>query len=77
MAGAIPVTELGLRICWTTFRYTIFHRRRIYTEEKAKFVAASWGKKLCQFLATLAILHQDELKNRVQISLFFTSSWSK
>ena len=36
------------------------HRRRIYTEEKTKVVAASWGTKFLQFLAALAILHQDE-----------------
>ena len=27
--------------------------RRIYAEEKAKVVAASWGKELLQFLAAL------------------------
>ena len=53
---------------------TFYHRRRIYTEEKAKVVAASW-RKLLQFLAMLAVFHQDELKNRVQINLFFNSSW--
>ena len=31
------------------------HRRRIYTEEKAKVVAATWGTELLQFLAALAI----------------------
>ena len=31
---------------------------RIYTEEKAKVVAAAWGTELLQFLAALAILHQ-------------------
>ena len=35
------------------------HRGRIYTEEKAKVVAAAWGTELLQFLAALAILHQD------------------
>ena len=34
------------------------HRRRIYTEEKSKVVAAAWGTELIQFRATLAILHQ-------------------
>ena len=38
------------------------HIRRTYTEEKAKVVAAVWGKELIQFLAILAILHQDALK---------------
>ena len=38
--------------------------RRIFTEEKAKVVAISWGTEFIQFFAALAILHQDELKNR-------------
>ena len=37
----------------------------IMTEEKAKLVAAAWGTELIQFLAALAILHQDDLKNRM------------
>ena len=37
--------------------------RRIYTEEKANVVAASWGTELIQLLAALAILHQGELRN--------------
>ena len=37
------------------------HRRRIYTEEKAKVVAAVWGTELIQFLATLQIYRQDYL----------------
>ena len=52
-----------------------YHRRRIYTEEKAKVVAASWGTELLQFLATLAILQQDEMKNRLKCTLFFNSFW--
>ena len=39
--------------------------RRINTEEKAKVVAAAWGKELIQFLAAIAILHQDDLKKRI------------
>ena len=54
------------------------HRRRIYTEENVKVVVAAWGTELLQFLAALAILHQGELKNRVQISQFFNSpGWKK
>ena len=41
----------------------LHHRRKIKTEEKAKVVAADYGAKLIQFLAALAILHQDDLKN--------------
>ena len=30
-----------------------YNRRRIYTEEKEKFVAAVWGKEFISFLANL------------------------
>ena len=40
------------------------------TEAKAKVVAAVWGTELIQFLAVLAILHQDDLKQEM------TSSYS-
>ena len=39
--------------------------RRIYTEEKAKVVAAVWGIECIQFLAALAVLHQDYMKKRM------------
>ena len=41
------------------------HTRRIYTEDKPMVVAASWGTELLKFLAALAILHRDNLKNRL------------
>ena len=41
------------------------HRRRIKKEEKAKVVAAVWGKELIHFLDALAIFHQDDLKKRM------------
>ena len=44
------------------------HRRRIYTEEKAKVVAVVWGREFMKFLSALAILHQDDLKNRTNSS---------
>ena len=45
------------------------HRRRTYTEEKVKVVAAVWGTPFIQFLCrTIAILHQDDLKNRMNSS---------
>ena len=34
---------------------TVLHRIRIYTEERAKIVAAVWGTELIQFLAALQI----------------------
>ena len=41
-------------------------RRRIKKEDKGKVVAAVWGTELIQFLAALAILHQQgDLKNRM------------
>ena len=45
-------------------------RRRIYkyTEEKAKVVAAVFGREFIKFLAALAILHKDNLKNRMNSS---------
>ena len=39
-------------------RQGVAHRRRMYTEETAKVVAAAWGTECIQFLATLAVLHQ-------------------
>ena len=44
---------------------TYVHRRKIYTEEKAKVVAAAWGIELLQFPAAPAILSQDKLKDRI------------
>ena len=41
------------------------HRRRIKTEEKAKVVAAVWGTESIYFFASQAIMHQDDLKNRI------------
>ena len=34
-------------------------------EEKAKVVAAVWGKKFIQFLAAIATFHLDDLKKRM------------
>ena len=45
------------------------HRRRIYTEEKAKVVAAAWGTALFKFLAAIAILHQDANQPILQLVL--------
>ena len=61
------------------------HRRRIRTEEKAKVVAAVWGTECIQFLAALAILHQDNFEEQdefLQIILvqnipFFKSPYCK
>ena len=47
----IEILKLGA----CTFILYIHHRRRIYTEEKAKVVTAAWGTELLQFLATLEL----------------------
>ena len=39
--------------------------RRIYTEEKGQVVTAAWGTEFIKFLAALTILHQDDLKKRM------------
>ena len=44
------------------------HLRRIKTEERAKVVAAASGAELINFFAMLAILHQDDMKNRMNSS---------
>ena len=42
----------------------------IYTEEKAKLVAAVWGTEFIQFLATLATYFAlDDLKNMMNFLL--------
>ena len=41
------------------------HRSRLKTKEKAKVVAAVWGGGGIYFFAALAILYQDDLKNRM------------
>ena len=51
------------------------HARKIKTEEKAKVVAAVWGTKFNPFLASLAILTGTILKNRMNSSFSFKSSW--
>ena len=40
----------------------------MYTEDKAKVVATVWGTDFIKLLAALAILHQDDLKNRMKSS---------
>ena len=44
------------------------HRVRIQAEEKAKVVAVVWGTELIEFLAALAILHQDDMKKGMNSS---------
>ena len=42
----------------------MYHRRGTYTDENAKVVAAVLGIEFIKLFAALAILHQDDLKNR-------------
>ena len=59
-----------VRLCWFSFYVlTIVHRRRDYTKEKAKVVAAVWGQYLLLCLPhCMAILHQDDIKKRMNSS---------
>ena len=60
--------SLSTSMVWNSFFTSSIpenHRRRINTEENEKVVAASWGTKLLKFLATLAILHQNNINNRL------------
>ena len=52
-------------------------QKRINTKEEAKVVGASWGTEMLQFLATLAILHRDELTHMLICTQFFNSSFCK
>ena len=57
-------------------RYVSYsHRRRIKTEEKTEVVAAAWRAEFIKFLAALAILPRTFLKNRMNSSFYFKSSW--
>ena len=49
------------------------HRRRKHTEKQAKVVAAVWGTVFIQFLAVIAVLHEDDLKNIMNLS--FSSNY--
>ena len=64
------------------------HGQRMNKEEKAKVVAAVWGKKFIQFLAAIATFHLDDLKKRMictriistkrmNSSYFFKSSYRR
>ena len=53
----------------------IMHRRRIKSEEKAKVVASVWKEEFIQFLAAIAVLPWTILKNRMNSSSSFKSSW--
>ena len=65
----------GLSIVRKPPRPLATQRRRIKTEEKAKVVAAVWGKEFIQFLAALAILPRTVLKKRMNSSFSFRPSW--
>ena len=61
--------EHNLHSCFIEKKEACYHRRRIKTEKKAKVVVGVWEVELIQFLAVLAILHQDDLKNRMNSSI--------
>ena len=62
--------NLMRRLLIQHFFYVANHRRRIKTGDKVKVVAAVWGTALIQFLAMLAILHQDDLKIGMNSSFY-------
>ena len=51
------------------------YSRRITTEEKAKVITAVWKTECIQFLAALAIFPRTILKNMMNSSFSFKSSW--
>ena len=53
---SVPVAKYGIGS---------LHTRMIKTGAKAKVVASVWGPEFIKFLVPLAILHWDELKNRI------------
>ena len=50
------------------FYYHTLEEGFILHAEKAKVVAAFWGTEFTQFLAALAILHQDDMKKRPKLA---------
>ena len=42
----------------------MYHCSLIKPEKKAKVVTAVWGTELSQFLAALAIFHQDDFEEK-------------
>ena len=60
-----PIDVYWILVC--NFAHSL-HDWKVHIEEgieKAKVVAAAWGPELIQFFAALAILHQDDLMNRM------------
>ena len=60
-----PGLVANARYCMCVGNLNHTSRRRINTEENAKVVTAAWGTELIPFLSALAILHQDDLKKRI------------
>ena len=44
----------------------MYHCSLIKPEKKAKVVTAVWGTELSQFLAALAIFHQDDFEEKYE-----------
>ena len=60
--------SLIVSLLYCVYVYTIQHRRRITTEEKAKVVAAVCETELILLIAALAIFYQDDLKKEMNSS---------
>ena len=56
-SSVLTITNIMFHLQAAVFKLLgLFHRRIVNTEEKAKVVAAVWGKEVIHFLAALAIL---------------------
>ena len=53
---------------------SLWHRRRIYAEAKAKVVGSVWGAHIIQFLVELAILPRSIWTNRMKSTVFTKST---
>ena len=53
---------------WGPKNVGLLHRRRIYTESKAKVVVSVWGVEFIKFLAALAVLPRSIWKNGMNSS---------
>ena len=72
LPAALHQDNQASSIVWKCKTFIQDHRR-IYTKEKAKVVTASGGTEFLKCLAALAVLHQDDLKNRLICTLVFNS----
>ena len=59
-----PQARANIVLCLTSFH--LQHRKKIYSEDKTKVVAAVWGTELKIYsIPCSACLHQDDMKKRM------------